>query len=138
MRVLAWGCCLWLQTHSVHLYLYIRIIGGSFVLCVFFFSTCTIFSLIAIIITRSSVYIHIAYIYIYMYVSIYTETATSVSSGARGRGRHKNTHIYHYIYIYIPIRRGELASRSIKGWPRGNSYSVQYSQWMISALTWLL
>lgn len=70
---------------------------------------------------------------IYTYsVYIHTETAMSLSSGERGRGRHKNT------YVYIRIRRGELARRSIKGWSRGNSYSVQYSQWMISALTWLL
>lgn len=113
-------------------YTYIRIIGGSFVLCVFFLSPHTHkHTRVYNFFPHRDYYYTVVRIYTYS-VYIHTETAMSLSSGERGRGRHKNTH------IYIRIRRGELARRSIKGWSRGNSYSVQYSQWMISALTWLL
>lgn len=107
MSVLAWGCRIWLQKR---IYLYIRIIGGSFVLYACFFSLHIQFfpSSRLLLHGRPYIYVYSVNIYIlciYMCVSIYTETATSLSSGARGRGRHKNTHIYH-IYIYTHTKRG--------------------------------
>lgn len=97
----------------------------------FFFSLHIQFFLSSRLLLHGRPYIYVYIVYT-VYIYIYMRKRRRVCRRVRAVGEDTKTH------TYISVRRGELASRSIKGWPRGNSYSVQYSQWMISALTWLL